>query len=283
MAEPIVYEFQSFRAWLAAWFAWMSEHEEPGLSKSEISRRLGLPRTRSYFNDILRGKAVSPVFVERLIDLTALNRPEAKYFRALVRFDQASDPREREEAFEDILSLNRVPWAKAAGSAWEYYADWRNQLVRALLVVRPCTGDWAALAKLSLLPLSASEVRRTVATLERLGMASRGVDGIWRPTDPSLSTGVGMKDQILRQAQIVQLEHIRNDLLQGSEERPPRKVTTSVVSISAKGADRLLARIERLRSEIRSLAHRDPDPIDRVYLVALAAVPLSRPSRPESP
>jgi uncharacterized protein (TIGR02147 family) len=275
MSEPVVYEFHDFRAWLAAWYAYQSTEVEPELSKSEVSRRLGLPRTRSYFTDILRGKNVSAVFVERLVDLTELNRTEAKYFRALVRFAQAGDPREREEAFDDVVALNRVPWAKAAGDTWEYYKDWRNQLVRALLMVAPCKGDWAALARKSLLPLSVSEIKKTIATLERLEMVVKGNDGIWRPSQPTLSTGSGVAEKILRQAQMVQLEHIRDDLLHDSEGRPPRKVTTTLVSISGPGLDRILVRMDRLRSEIRALAHRDPNPADRVYLVALAAVPLT--------
>jgi uncharacterized protein (TIGR02147 family) len=273
--EPIVYEFHDFRAWLAAWFDWMSLHEEPGLSKSEVSRRLGLPRTRSYFTDILRGKTVSPVFVERLVDLTELNRTEARYFRALVRFAQAADPRERQEAFDDVVTLNRVPWARAAGESWEYYKDWRNQLVRALLLVQPCKGDWDALAKRSLLPLSGAEVRRTIACLERLGMAGKDPDGFWRPRQPTLSTGTGVDEPILRQAQMVQLEQVRDDLLHVPAGRPSRKVTTSVVSLSGPALEQVLVRIERLRSEIRAIAHRDPLPADRAYLVALAAIPLT--------
>ena len=65
-----------------------------------------------------------------------------------------------------------------------------------------------------------------------------------------------MGEKILRQAQMVQLEHIRDDLLHDSEGRPPRKVTTSLVSISGPGLDRILLRMDRLRSEIRALAHR---------------------------
>jgi len=83
-------------------------------------------------------------------------------------------------------------------------------------------------------------------------------------------------EAILRQAQMVQLEHVRNDLLHSPAGRPVRKVTTTVVSISGPGMDRILKRMERLRSEIRALAHRDPHPADRAYLVALAAVPLTR-------
>lgn len=280
MSEPVVYEFHDFRAWLAAWYAWRSTQEEPGLSKSEVSRRLGLPRTRSYFTDILRGKVVSAVFVERLVDLTELNRTEAKYFRALVRFAQASDPREREEAFDDVVALNRVPWAKAAGDSWEYYKDWRNQLVRALLLLEPSDGNWNALARRSLLPISGAEVKKTIAVLRRLGMVVQDEDGFWRVAQQSLSTGTGVDDKILRQAQMVQLEHIRDDLLHDPEGRPPRKVTTSVVSISGPGLDRILVRMDRLRSEIRALAHRDPHPADRAYLIALAAVPLTQVEKP---
>jgi len=280
MSEPSLYDFHDFRAWLAAWYGWMTEVGEPGLTKSEVSRRLGLPRTRSYFTDILRGRVVSPVFVERLVDLTELNRTEAKYFRALVRFDQARDPREREEAFEDLLSHNRVPWARAAGESWEYYSDWKNQLVRGLLLLRPVAGEGAELARLSLPSLTPAEIRRALANLARLGMIEKGADGKWLPATPTLSTGTGLADDILRQAQIVQIGHLRDELAHPPAGRPGRKVTTSVVAISGKGAERLMRRLERLRTEIRSLAHRDPDPADRLYLVTLAAIPLSRLEKP---
>jgi len=136
------------------------------------------------------------------------------------------------------------------------------------------------LARKSLLPLSVSEIKKTIATLERLEMVAKGEDGIWRPTLPTLSTGSGLQEKILRQAQMIQLEHIRDDLLHDSEGRPPRKVTTSLVSISGPGLERILLRMDRLRSEIRALAHRDPNPADRVYLVAIAAVPLSYVEKP---
>lgn len=280
MSGPVVYEFHDFRAWLNAWYAYQSTQVEVGLSKSEVSRRLGLPKTRSYFNDILRGKQVSAVFVERLVELTGLNRTEAKYLRALVRFAQASDSREREEAFDDVIALNRVPWAKAAGDSWEYYKDWRNQLVRSLLMVAPCRGDWASLARRSILPLSASEVRKAMGTLRRLGMVECGKDGVWRPTQPSISAGSGLDEKILRQAQMVQIEHIRDDLLRDPPRLPERKVTTSIVAISGPGLEGILKRMEQLRSEIRAMAHRDPHPSDRVYLVALAAVPISNVDKP---
>ena len=72
--------------------------------------------------------------------------------------------------------------------------------MRSLLHVVPCKGDWESIAKKSLLPLSVTEVRKTIAVLERLGMVAKGDDGIWRPTNPTISTGSGLSEKILRQA-----------------------------------------------------------------------------------
>jgi uncharacterized protein (TIGR02147 family) len=76
---------------------------DPGFHKSSISKRLGLPHTRSYFTDVLGGKKVTAVFLDRFLKLLDLPKNEARYFRALVQYDQATSIAEREEAL-DLLN-----------------------------------------------------------------------------------------------------------------------------------------------------------------------------------
>src|ERR1035437_2671991 len=125
MPPPIVYEYNDFRKFLADWFA--AEHLlDRGLTKSEMSRRLGLPNTRSYFTDVLGGRQVTDLFLERFVVTLDLDPEEARFFRTLVRFNQAKEPEEREQAFDQLVALNRTPVNVLDPRAYQYYRHWWN-------------------------------------------------------------------------------------------------------------------------------------------------------------
>ncbi len=63
---PDVYAYNDFRRFLTDWLEWKAANEA-GWSKAECSRRLGLPRSRSFLPDVLRGKPISDAFVERFV------------------------------------------------------------------------------------------------------------------------------------------------------------------------------------------------------------------------
>jgi uncharacterized protein (TIGR02147 family) len=79
-----------------------------------------LPNTRSYFTDVLKGKKVAPTFTERFINVMELNKEEAQFFRALVKFNQAENLSEREIYFEQLISLNRTPKKVIDKKAYSY-------------------------------------------------------------------------------------------------------------------------------------------------------------------
>ncbi|HXP90359.1 MAG TPA: TIGR02147 family protein, partial [Fibrobacteria bacterium] len=103
MEAKSIYDYSDFRAFLSDWFA--QEKEKRGkFTKAQVSRELGLPNSRNYFSDLLGGKELSDTFLERLIGLLALPRDQARYFRALVNFQQAATPEKREEALDQLVS-----------------------------------------------------------------------------------------------------------------------------------------------------------------------------------
>ena len=86
---PSIYAYNDFRKFLTDYQA-ARQKIQPSFSKSEFSRSLLLPNTRSYLNDVLRGKKVSETFVERIITAVGLGKHESQFFRTLVRFNQAN-------------------------------------------------------------------------------------------------------------------------------------------------------------------------------------------------
>ncbi len=105
MSCKSIYEYSDFRAFLEDWDD--AEKARRGkYSKAEVSRLLGLPNTRNYFSDVLGGKALSDTFLERMVALLALPKDEARFFRALVRFQQCQSPDERDQLLEQLVALN---------------------------------------------------------------------------------------------------------------------------------------------------------------------------------
>ena len=76
---PSVYAYNDFRKFLAD-YQNARQGSEPSFSKSEFSRSLLLPNTRSYFNDVMRGKKVSETFVTRIIATIGFSRDTGPVF-----------------------------------------------------------------------------------------------------------------------------------------------------------------------------------------------------------
>lgn len=277
METPSPFAYNDFRRFLADWHA-ARQAIDPAFSKSEVSRQLGLPRTRSYFTDVLSGKRLTGTFVDRFVLVLGLDREEARYFRVLVKFNQAETPEERELAFDQLVALNRTPRHALDPRQYAYYKSWWNGAIRALLATERYGNDPERLAKDLVPSITPGEARASLELLLELGLIREDKDGILRPTEQNLATPEGSRDELVRQLQIQQLELAQRSLLAPPD--PERRIFTNTVSVSQDGWDMILQRLERFREEVRSIVHRDPEPPIRVAQVTLTLLPLSKKATP---
>lgn len=272
MDTDSIYRYSDFRAYLRDWYE--AEKARRGkFTKADVSRALGLPNTRNYFSAVLGGKELSDTFLERLIALLALPKDEARYFRALVGFQQAVTPEVREESLERLVALNRSPRKVLAEAQMEYFRHWWHGAVRALLD----TGDYGdepeRIAKALVPSITPGQARESLKLLRDLKLVHRVGRGPWKPTDQAVSTPENLRDELVLGLQIEQLDLVRQSLLR--RKAPRRMVATNVVSVSQDGFRHLLERMEKTRSEVRSIVHKDALPAERVCQVVLALVPLT--------
>lgn len=272
MQLPSVYAYHDFRQFLKDW--WEARHQqEPDLSKSEMSRRLGLPNTRSYFTDVLAGKAVTELFVARFVAALDLSVEESRFFRTLVQFNQAATPEEREVAFDGLVALNKTPYRKLDARDYRYYRHWWNGAIRAVLAIEDHVDDWDRLASRIQPAITARQAREALALMDELGLVARDERGFWKPKDAALSSGSDIREELVLQLQLQQFDLARRAIM--TRFRSPKEIATSTLSLSGAGLDLVRARFERFRSEVRSIAHKDPEPADRVYSLCLALFPLT--------
>lgn len=274
MQIPSVYAYHDVRAYLRDW--WEARHSEsPSFSKSEMSRRLGLPNTRSYFTDVLAGKGITELFVARFTEVLGLTVEESRFFRALVDFSQATSPEDREIAFDALVGLNRTPYRRLDPRDYQYYRNWWNGAIRAILDIEDHADDWIRLASRIQPAISARQAREAVELMEELGLVSRDERGFWKPRDVALSTGEDVKDELVLQLQMQQFELARRAIMTSFE--TPKDIATSTLSLSGAGLEMVRARFVQFRADVRSIAVQDREPADRVYSLCTALFPLTKP------
>lgn len=272
MDNPDIYEYADFRKYLSDWQT-VRQTQDPVFTKTHVSHLLGLPRTRGYFSDILGGKRVSDTFLERFVDILDLSRERTRFFRTLVRFNQAETPEEKDLALDQLVSLNHAPVTRLENRAWEYYRSWRHGAVRALLSVHDLDSDSLVRAAAHMTPpLTPGQALQSLELLTELGLVLQDERGFWKPAQATLATPEYAKDEVLRLLQIQQLDLVRKALLEPGD--GSRAVATNLVTVSESAWSQIRDRLDKFRSEVRAIAHRDPDPADRVILIASALLPL---------
>jgi uncharacterized protein (TIGR02147 family) len=270
---PSIYAYNDFRRFLVDYQS-ARQKIEPTFSKSQFSRSLLLPNTRSYLNDVLRGKKVSETFVERIIASVGFDKHEAQFFRTLVRFNQAGNSEERELFFEHLIALNRTPKRILDKDILVYYSKWYHSVLRALLEIHRFDGDYSRLAKRLSPPITPREAKKAVDLMIRLGIVAKNASGVYKPAEKSIAAPENMRDDLLRQYQLRFLSLAQTVLAQQPGTVPYS--STNTVSISEQGLKRLLALTRKFQDQVRSLVHKDENPAARVFNIGIVIYPLSK-------
>jgi uncharacterized protein (TIGR02147 family) len=270
---PNIFGYNDFRKYLAD-FQQARQVDDHHFSKSEFSRLLQLPNTRSYLNDILNGKKVTTTFIERFITVLELDKDEAKYFRVLVSFNQAETPDERELYFEQLIALNKTPKKILDPKLFVYYKYWYNSVIRALLDIMDFSDDYAALSKKVFPTITVSEAKSSITLLKDLGLIAKNDKGFYKPTDKSITTPDFIRDELVKSYQLNCLDMAKTAMMKGNVK--PFSVNTNMISISQNGYKRLEKQIIKFRSEVRSLVHKDEEPAENVFLLNITLIPTSK-------
>lgn len=279
MERPLAFAYNDFRKFLEDWQSWR-QSEDPRFSRTEFVRRLGLPKTRSFFTDLLRGKNLTPTFLERVVQVVDIPKEEGQFFRALVKFNQAESAAERELYYEQLVALNRSPRTVLDPDSFAYYKDWRNAALRNALDLVDWDGtDPAALGRQFKPRLTPGEIKKSFSVLRDLAMVAKNAKGHWKPVARVLSSGDGRTDEAIRQHQLQCLELAGRSLL---EKFPAgeRDTSTLFVTVSDEAHALLRRRLEKFRAEIRSIVHKDTLRPTRLLHIDLFLQPLIRTESP---
>lgn len=265
---PNIFNYIDFKQYLTD-YRKVRKEIDPGFTNQYICFCLGQEKSKSYFNNIISGrKQITSVFVDRFIELLNLDSDGAKYFRALVNYNQTTSSKEKEYHFEQIISLNNTPRKIIEKDVYEYFTKWYHSPIREFLDIYDFDGDYKKLANHLDPKITEKDALNSVKLLKDLDLVRENEKGFLKSSDKVIKTGGVIKDAIIEQYQLKTLDRAKDKIVSDSA-----KHMTSTVTFSASPETmKLIAKkINKLKSEICSASHKDVGKEKKVYEILIHA------------
>jgi uncharacterized protein (TIGR02147 family) len=245
-----IFQFTNFRKYLDEYQA-ARVQTDPDFTRAGACVLLGLPKTRSYYNDIIKGKKLSSRMVPKFVEVLGLNKKEARYFETMVNMDQAKTATERNAFFEELLKQHPDSHRILNEDAYEYYNHWYNSVLFTALEVVDVSDDLEPIQKLISPKVSVGTLKRSLELLERLGFVRKNENGFWKSCRDSVSSGTYNNSDLVRQYQLQCFELSKQALLAGDESSSD--MATFTFSVSDDAFKAIAKEIQGLKAKVRKI------------------------------
>ena len=240
------------------WLADECRHRQetrPGFSVRALLKKSGIA-SPSYLKQVIDGKRnLTAETTERLIAGFGLTKGDAEFFRELVGFTQAKSAETKKRHYERMLALTEGSQARLLGEGeYRFYEKPHLPALREALCARSWNGDWKAVAKSLVPPISVAEAKAGAKLLERLGLARRDGEN-WVLAERNLTTGHEVDSLAVR-------GHNRRMMELGARAldelpRDRRHVSGVALGVTAETKKLIELEIEAFEDRLMELAARD--------------------------
>jgi uncharacterized protein (TIGR02147 family) len=272
--RPDIFAYIDYRNFLQDYYD-KRKISDPGFTHTYICHRLGQENAKSYFNNVIKGRAnVSSTFIDRFIVLLELKSDEAKYFRALVNYNQVASAHEKDFYFDQIIRLNHTPHRIMDINAYLFYKEWYHSAIRAILDLINFTDDYKFLSKKVFPSITVKQAKESVALLRQLDLIATNESGFWKPTDKVISTGNLINDTLVKQFQMKCLDNAKSIIASDSDQS--HRTITLTISLSEDAFTQVSEKMQQFKSEIRSIVQKDDKDASKVYHINVNLFPMSK-------
>jgi len=265
-ALPIIYDYIDFRKYLEDYRQVRAEADKK-FTHYYICHRLGMKNSRSYFNNIIRNrKNLSADTLQKVIDLLELPPDQASYFRALVNYNQTTLVSEKKYYLDQIISLNNTPRRIIDDSHYSYFTTWYHPVVRELLDTFDFFDDYRMLAQKIDPPITVRQAKESINLLVKLDLIEKNEHGYYKPNGRVIATPDNVQSHLVEQYQLLSLDRAKERIVNAKK---GHKTTTLTLAVSKDALENILEHIAKLRSSVRSIAHKDDQTDKKVYEVII--------------
>ncbi len=268
--KPIV-EYQDYHAYLSDYYE--ERKRTSAFSWREFAKIAGFV-SPSYLKDVCCGKTnLSKVTMGRVAAAVGLAGYEETYFEAMVQFGNAKTDDAKKKFLEQMHSIALDHKVRIVDKdAFEYYDSWKNSVVRELAPIMPGAMP-GEIAKMCTQEISALEVRKSLAFLERAGFLKQVGENIYVQTEKSVEGSREGLPLALRSMhrEMGYLAVDSLDRFTSSE----RNITGVTMGINRETYEQIVAELDACRKRITAIAEACTD-VTQVYRMNLQIFPLSK-------
>jgi uncharacterized protein (TIGR02147 family) len=277
MEKGEIYRYSDFRQALKDHYAFHKQHTR-GYSFRSFSKAAGFS-SPNFIKLVMMGeKNLTEESAGRLAKGMGLEGAEAEYFVDLVRFGQAKDLDAKSMAMERMEKARRkqsIGGLEDADAA--YLREWYLPVLREMTALPDFEEDADWIAGRMTFPVPLKDVREGLAFLEAQGFLKRDDDGRLQRKDRVLSSGDLSSKPVLaaaaREYHVQMAELAKQAVFAWPKEA--RSVSNTTLSLSRKGYELALTRIEAMRSELLDLAARETGATE-LHQLSVVLFPLTR-------
>ena len=268
--KPIV-EYQDYHAFLSDYYE--ERKRTSAFSWREFAKIAGFV-SPSYLKMVCEGKTnLSKVTMGRVADAIGLAGHEVDYFEAMVQFGNAKTDDVKKKFLEKMQSIAFDHKVRIVDKdAFEYYDSWKNPVVRELAPMMPgaMPGD---MAKMCCQEISALEVRKSLAFLEKAGFLKKTGENVYEQTDKAV---VGSKEGLTLAIRMMHREMGRLGIESIDQFGPEdRNVTGVTLGVNREGYEEIVKELDACRKKISSIAAKCGK-LDQVCRLNLHFFPLTQ-------
>ena len=268
--KPII-EYQDYHAFLSDYYE--ERKRTSAFSWREFAKIAGFV-SPSYLKDVCSGKTnLSKVTMGRVAAAVGLVGYEVTYFEAMVQFGNAKTDDVRKKFLEQMQSIALDHKVRIVDKdAFEYYDSWKNSVVRELAPIMPGAMP-GEIAKICTQEISALEVRKSLAFLERTGFLKQVGENVYVQTEKSVEGSREGLPLALRSMhrEMGRLAIDSLDRFASNE----RNITGVTMGVDRETYERIVHVLDECRKKITALAE-ECNNIKQVYRLNLQLFPLSK-------
>lgn len=271
MALDRLYDYDDFRKFLQDYF------EEQKRMRAVFSHRFFAAKagfsSSSYCLNVIRGRFnLTQKSIEKIAKALELEPLQKSYFQALVKYNQAEQLKDREDAWEQIVKIRkRIDFTHITTREQAYFSKWYYPIVRELVVTSNWAGDYMKLARMLDPQITTDEARAAVKSLLEWGLI-REVDGKFEETSQMLDATL---------VPPIALRQIRRDYIQHAigavehKSKDERFAAFTTLSMSENSYNYAVEVLEEARKKIIARAANDSS-IEKIYELMVVAFPMSK-------
>ncbi len=266
-------DYINYREFLKDWIDSRKAEGLPG-SNRWFAQKMGINST-SWLSAILSGsRNLNETHLEKLSSVLNFDSYERPLFVALVKFNQAKTREDKNACFAVLKKIQaRKNATTISGQFYDYYKNWYNSAIRALIGILTFRDNYEELTALLTPSISVAAAKESVSLLERLGLIRLNELGFYELTQAGITTGEYEKSIAIRGYQEETLQLAKSALFKF--ESAEKDISTMTVGISVGNIGRVKELLSETRKEIATLAESD-DNADSVYQLNMQLFPLSK-------